>query len=170
MEITLINKKSIEARIETLANEINKDYQDRNDIIFVCVLRGSFLFFSDLVRKLNLDIEVEFIQASSYENGTESQSLVIKSTLSDNIKDKVIFLVDDIVDTGNTLNKLSEIYKNAGASEVKTLTLICRPTSKHLVDYYGFEIGNEWIYGYGLDLQGKQRTIEEIRYIEQNID
>lgn len=170
MEVTLINKEDIQTRIKTLANEINKDYKNRNDLVFVCVLRGSFIFFSDLVRELNLDIEVEFIQVSSYENGTENQGLTIKSTLSDNIKNKTIFLVDDIIDSGNTLKELSKIYKNHGASEIKTVALICRPSSKHLVDYYGFEIGNEWIFGYGMDLNGRKRSINEIKYIETNID
>jgi len=170
MEITLINKEDIQSKVTNLANEINKDYKDRDDLVFVCVLRGSFLFFSDLVRELNLDIEVEFIQVSSYENGCENQGLTIKSSLSNNIKNKSIFIVDDIIDSGNTLKELSVIYKNHGASEVKTIALICRPTSKHLVDYYGFEIGNEWIFGYGMDLNGKKRSLCDIKYIETNID
>jgi hypoxanthine phosphoribosyltransferase len=170
MELTLINKEDIQSRIKSLANEINKDYKNHNDLVFVCILRGSFIFFSDLVRELNLDIEVEFIQVSSYENGTENQGLTIKSTLSDNIKNKTIFLVDDIIDTGNTLKELSKIYKNYGASEIKTISLICRPSNKHLVDYYGFEIGDEWIFGYGMDLKGKKRTTNDIKYIETNID
>jgi len=170
MELTLISKEKIQSRIKTLANEINKDYSKNNNLVFVCVLRGAFLFFSDLVRKLNSDVDIEFIQVSSYENGTESQGLTIKSILSNNVKNKTVFLIDDIVDTGNTLKSLSSIYKDLGATDVKTVTLICRPESKNLVDYYGFVIGDEWIYGYGLDLQGKKRTLLDIKYIEQNID
>lgn len=170
MELTLISKEDIQSRIETLANEINKDYSSNNSVVCVCVLRGAFLFFSDLVRKLNLDVDIEFIQASSYENGTENQGLTIKSKLSYNVKDKTVFLIDDIVDSGNTLNQLSIIFKDLGASDVKTVALVCRPQSQTLVDYYGFVIGDEWIYGYGLDLQGKKRTLLDIKYIEQNID
>jgi hypoxanthine phosphoribosyltransferase len=170
MELTLISKEKIQSRIKTLANEINKDYSKNNNLVFVCVLRGAFLFFSDLVRELNSDVDIEFIQVSSYENGTESQGLTIKSILSNNVKNKTVFLIDDIVDTGNTLKSLSSIYKDLGATDVKTVTLICRPESKNLVDYYGFVIGDEWIYGYGLDLQGKKRTLLDIKYIEQNID
>lgn len=170
MELTLISKEKIQSRIKTLANEINKDYSKNNNLVFVCVLRGAFLFFSDLVRELNSDVDIEFIQVSSYENGTESQGLTIKSILSNNVKNKTVFLIDDIVDTGNTLKSLSSIYKDLGATDVKTVALICRPESKNLVDYYGFVIGDEWIYGYGLDLQGKKRTLLDIKYIEQNID
>jgi len=170
MELTLISKEKIQSRIKTLANEINKDYSKNNNLVFVCVLRGAFLFFSDLVRELNSDVDIEFIQVSSYENGTESQGLTIKSILSNNVKNKTVFLIDDIVDTGNTLKSLSSIYKDLGATDVKTVTLICRLESKNLVDYYGFVIGDEWIYGYGLDLQGKKRTLLDIKYIEQNID
>jgi len=170
MDLTLISKEKIQSRIKTLANEINKDYSKNNNLVFVCVLRGAFLFFSDLVRELNSDVDIEFIQVSSYENGTESQGLTIKSILSNNVKNKTVFLIDDIVDTGNTLKSLSSIYKDLGATDVKTVTLICRPESKNLVDYYGFVIGDEWIYGYGLDLQGKKRTLLDIKYIEQNID
>jgi len=170
MELTLISKEKIQSRIKTLANEINKDYSKNNNLVFVCVLRGAFLFFSDLVRELNSDVDIEFIQVSSYENGTESQGLTIKSILSNNVKNKTVFLIDDIVDTGNTLKSLSSIYKDLGATDVKTVTLICRPESKNLVDYYGFVIGDEWIYGYGLDLQSKKRTLKSIKYIEPNVD
>jgi len=170
MELTLISKEKIQSRIKTLANEINKDYSKNNNLVFVCVLRGAFLFFSDLVRELNSDVDIEFIQVSSYENGTESQGLTIKSILSNNVKNKTVFLIDDIVDTGNTLKSLSSIYKDLGATDVKTVALVCRPESKDFVDYYRFVIGDEWIYGYGLDLQGKKRTLLDIKYIEQNID
>jgi hypoxanthine phosphoribosyltransferase len=114
MELTLIKEESIQKRIVDLANEINKDYKDRDDLVFVCVLRGAFLFFSDLVRELDMDVETEFIQASSYENGTENQGLTIKSQLSNNVKGKTVFIVDDIIDTGNTMKSLAGIYKDLG--------------------------------------------------------
>lgn len=170
MELTLIKHQSIQHRVKQLADEINKDYQGRTDIVFVCVLRGAFMFFSDLVRELDLDIETEFIQASSYENGTENQGLTIKSSLSNNVKGKTVFIVDDIIDTGQTLKSLSGIYRDLGAAEVKTIALVCRPSSLKLVDYHGFSIGDEWIFGYGLDLKSKRRTIKDIKYIEPNVD
>ena len=170
MELTLIEEKSIQKRVVDLANEINGGYKDRDDLVFVCVLRGAFLFFSDLVRELDIDVETEFIQASSYENGTENQGLTIKSQLSNNVKNKTVFIVDDIIDTGQTLKSLSGIYRDLGAKEVKTVALVCRPSSVHMIDYYGFKIGDEWIYGYGLDLQSKKRTLKEIKYIEPNVD
>ena len=170
MELTLIKEESIQKRIVDLANEINKDYKDRDDLVFVCVLRGAFLFFSDLVRELNMDVETEFIQASSYENGTENQGLTIKSQLSNNVKGKTVFIVDDIIDTGNTMKSLVSIYKDLGAAEIRTIALVCRPTSLKMVDYHGFSIGDEWIFGYGLDLKSKKRTLKEIKYIEPNVD
>jgi hypoxanthine phosphoribosyltransferase len=170
MELTLIKESSIQSRIIEMANEINKDYKDRDDLVFVCVLRGAFLFFSDLVRQIDLDIEIEFIQASSYENNMTNQGLTIKSSLSNNIENKVVFIVDDIIDSGNTMNGLSEIYKNLGAKEVKKIALVCRPSSLKMADYHGFSIGDEWIFGYGLDLKGKRRTIKDIKYIELNLD
>jgi hypoxanthine phosphoribosyltransferase len=170
MELTLIEEKDIRERVKVLANEIGRDYKDHNDLVFVCVLRGAFLFFADLVRELDMDVETEFLQASSYENGTESQGLTIKSQLSNNVKNKTVFIVDDIIDTGQTLKSLSGIYRDLGAKEVKTVALVCRPSSIHMIDYYGFKIGDEWIYGYGLDLQSKKRTLKEIKYIEPNVD
>lgn len=170
MELTLIKESSIQSRIIEIANEINKDYKDRDDLVFVCVLRGAFLFFSDLVRQIDLDIEIEFIQASSYENNMTNQGLTIKSSLSNNIENKVVFIVDDIIDSGSTMNGLSEIYKNLGAKEVKKIALVCRPSSLQMADYHGFSIGDEWIFGYGLDLKGKRRTIKDIKYIEPNLD
>jgi hypoxanthine phosphoribosyltransferase len=170
MELTLIKEESIQKRVVDLANEINRSYKDRDDLVFVCVLRGAFLFFSDLVRELDMDVETEFIQASSYENGTENQGLTIKSQLSNNVRGKTVFIVDDIIDTGNTMKSLAGIYKDLGATEVKTIALVCRPTSLKIVDYHGFSIGDEWIYGYGLDLKSKKRTLKSIKYIEPNID
>jgi hypoxanthine phosphoribosyltransferase len=170
MELTLIREDAIQLRIDEIANEINKDYQNRSDIVFVCVLRGAFMFFSDLVKKLDIDVETEFIQASSYENGTSNQGLTIKSVLSNNVAGKTVFIVDDIVDTGHTLKSISSIYKDLGASEVKTIALVCRPSSINTVDYYGFQIGDEWIFGYGLDLVSKKRTLRDIKYIETNVD
>ena len=170
MELTLLSSEEIQLRIDSLAKELSKKFKNKSNVVFVCVLRGAFMFYTDLVRKLDLDIETEFIQVSSYANGTISQGLTINSTFDKNIKDKIIVLVDDIVDSGNTFKKLEEIYFNLGAEEVYTVALISRPTSSHLVDYYGFQINDEWIFGYGLDWKGKKRTIEDIKYFEHNID
>jgi hypoxanthine phosphoribosyltransferase len=170
MELTLLSSQAIQLRIDSLAKELSKKFKNKSDVVFVCVLRGAFMFYTDLVRKLDLDIETEFIQVSSYGNGTITQGLSISSTFNKNIKDRVVVLVDDIVDSGNTFKKLEEIYFNLGAKEVYTVALISRPASSQLVDYYGFQINDEWIFGYGLDWKCKRRTIEDIKYFEHNID
>jgi hypoxanthine phosphoribosyltransferase len=170
MEVTLISSNQIQEEVKLLAKDLSLSLKNKPNVVFICVLRGAFMFYSDLVRNLDIDIETEFIQASSYENGTVNKGLSIKSTVNESFKDKVVVLVDDIVDSGNTLSKLSEIYLGLGAKEVITVALIARKSSIEFVDYYGFQIQDEWIFGYGLDWKGKRRTIKDIKYFEHNID
>jgi hypoxanthine phosphoribosyltransferase len=171
MELTLFTEERIRDRIKSLANEIYEDHKNSDPLIFVCILRGSFLFFADLIREIKLDVETEFIQVSSYENEVTAQStLTIKSDIKKLPENATLILVDDIVDTGRTLEFLSDIYKDKGILNIKTVSLICRPSSKNKVDYYGFEIGDEWIYGYGMDMKSKKRNLKEIKYFENNID
>lgn len=171
MELTLFTEEQIRERIKSLANEIYEDHKNSDPLIFVCILRGSFLFFADLIREIKLDVETEFIQVSSYENEVTAQpTLTIKSDIKTLPKNATVILVDDIIDTGRTLESLTAIYKSKGISNIKTVALICRPSSKNKVNYHGFEIGDEWIYGYGLDLKSKKRNLKEIKYLETNID
>lgn len=170
MELTLITESQIQNRIKELANEIREDYTDNSVPTFVCILRGSFMFFSDLIKELNLNVKVEFLQISSYQNSTTQKELILKTVINNVDTNSTLFLVDDIIDTGNTFKEVCRIYKEMGVKNIKTISLICRNASKSKVDYYGFEIGNEWIFGYGLDLNGLRRNLKEIKYIEQNID
>lgn len=170
MELTLITESQIQNRIRELANEIRKDYKDSSVPTFVCILRGSFMFFSDLIKELEMDLKVEFIQVSSYEDSTVSGNLTFKTIIDKAPESNTIFLVDDIIDTGKTFQEVKKFYENLGVKNVKTISLICRNFSKSKVDYYGFEIGDEWIFGYGLDLNGLNRNLKEIKYLEHNID
>jgi hypoxanthine phosphoribosyltransferase len=169
MDVVLFDRDTIQYRLFDIAKDIMNKVEPNDDIVLLCVLRGSYMFFTDLARRLPSNITIDFIQASSYGNGTISGELTIELGKNKDYSGKKVFIVDDIVDSGNTLLTLKSLYKDI-ALEVYTVALIARNESKHLVDFYGFVIGDEWIWGYGMDLNGKHRNIESIMYKEQNID
>ncbi len=165
----LLKKEDIEEKIKLIANEINYDYQGKIPIL-ICVLKGAFIFMSNLIHHLTIDIEVDFIELSSYGNITKSSGKIkILKWLSLNIKDKDIIIIEDIIDTGITIHYLIKSLKKENPSSIK----ICSLTSKQSrrikeikIDYLGFEITNRFIVGYGLDYQEKYRNLSEIYYIK----
>lgn len=169
MDIVLFSGKTIRYRVFDIADNIMGKIRPGDDVVLLCVLRGSFMFFTDLVKQLPSNITIDFIQASSYGNGTVSGELTIDLGRKKDYTGKKVFIVDDIVDSGNTLTALKNLFKPT-AAEVYTVALIARNGSKHLVDFHGFVIEDEWIWGYGMDLNGKCRNIDSIMYKEQNID
>lgn len=168
-----ISEEKIQARIQEMANQISKDYANC-ELIVVAVLNGSFIFCADLVRKLKLaSVQVEFIGASSYGEGTTSSGNVkIYLDLKRDIKDKHVLVVEDIVDTGHTLNSLLSILQSRGPKNLKLASLLFKPARlihKVPIDYLGFEIDDKFVIGYGLDFAGNYRQLPYIGiYNEQS--
>lgn len=155
----LISKSDIENKVAELAQQIAKDYGNKN-IVLVGVLTGSFIFAADLLRGLwnegLKDIEVDFVSISSYGSSKESsRSPILLKDLKVDISGKDVLVVEDIIDTGYTLQFLHEHLKNKNPRTLKTVTFLSKPSKKEVdftPDYIGFEVdGSKWVEGYGLD-------------------
>ncbi len=162
---TLLSKDVIAKRVAELGKQITKDYAGQ-EVICVCILKGSILFFSDLVRELNLPVEFDFIRASSYGNELSSSGDVkITKDLSGSISDKHVLVVEDIVDTGITLNFLLDLFKSRNPKSLKLCALLQKPANKVKdvkIDYLGFTIENHYVVGYGLDAAERYRNLDYV--------
>ena len=167
----LVTEEEIEAIVSRLAEEINRDYVDKK-LVLVCVLKGSILFTSDLAKKLNLVSEMEFMRVTTYGNQTESSG-EMKMLLDfdrDDFTECDFLIVEDIIDSGNTLSRLVEIFKSRGAKSVKTCTLLDKPARRKVEfepDYVGTVIPDEFVFGYGLDLFEKYRDLPYVAVVSQ---
>lgn len=159
----LISEAEIEQRSSELGKQISADYAATNQVpLLVAMLKGAVPFLTKLAKYIDLDIEMDFMAVSSYE-GTESIGDVrILKDLDRSIKGTPILLVEDIVDTGRTLNTVKEMLLNKGASEVRIVSLLDKPSRRVVdvtVDYIGFTIPNEFVVGFGMDFNEKFRNL-----------
>lgn len=159
----MISAKAIAARIEDLAREIEAEFHGTNKLVLVGLLRGSFVFIADLVRELDLPVEVDFLEASSYGDSTESSREVrILKDLRGEIGGRDVLLVEDIVDTGHTLNHVTKLLKTRQPRKLKTIALLDKPTRREVdvkADWTGFEIPDEFVVGYGIDYAQRNRNL-----------
>jgi hypoxanthine phosphoribosyltransferase len=159
-----ISKESIEKRVKELAEMINRDYQNQ-EVIIVCVLNGSFIFCADLVRHITVPLQVEMVSLSSYE-GTESTGEVsFRLDVKQSLIGKNVILVEDIVDTGLTINFLLKHMKLKNLKSLKLCSLLLKRARLKIevpVDYLGFDIEDKFVIGYGLDYDGDYRELPYI--------
>ena len=163
----LISEKKLQTRISALAEQINHDYKDSDGLILVCVLRGGIMFLVDLMRQLKIKHSVDFMAVSSYGIGKRSYSgqARISLDLNTDIGNRDVLIIEDIVDTGITMESLLEQLDWRKPAEVKIATLLFKPNAfiKDLkIDYIGIEIPNDFIVGYGLDYDGFGRNLPDI--------
>lgn len=165
----LISKEQIENRVKELAKQIRKDYKEKT-ITAICLLKGSLFFTADLTREIGGKIYLEFMQLSSYEGENTTGTIKLKKDIDfSEIKGKDVLIIEDIVDTGITLNYTLEHIKKAGANSVKVCTLLNKPSRRKIkvpIDYVGFEIENKFVLGYGMDYDKLYRNLPYIGYIE----
>ncbi|HER23635.1 MAG TPA: hypoxanthine phosphoribosyltransferase [Candidatus Atribacteria bacterium] len=158
----LITEKEIREKVLELGEKITKDYQDKN-MVFIGVLRGAVIFMADLARAISIPMVFDFMAISSYGAATESSGVVrILKDLDETIEGKDVLVVEDIVDTGLTLNYLLRILKSRKPASLKVCTLLNKSTRRKVkvkVDYLGFDISNKFVVGYGLDYAGKFRNV-----------
>ncbi len=161
----LITEEEISLRLEALGKAITKDY-DNEDLIVICVLKGAFIFCSDLIKKINRPVSLEFISLSSYGDSTNSSGNVrLEMDITANVEGKNVLVVEDIVDTGLTIKTLMEMISVRKPKSVKLASLLFKPVKlKHKVtiDYLGFEIEDKFVIGYGLDYAGRYRELPYI--------
>jgi hypoxanthine phosphoribosyltransferase len=159
-----ISEEDIQVAIKNVAQKINEDYKSKTPI-FLGVLNGSFMFMGDLMKSITLDCYTSFVKMASYE-GTESTGKINELIgLNEDIEGKDIILVEDIVDTGNTLVKLYEILGEKKPRSIKIATLLYKPEAykkEYKIDYVGKEIPNAFVLGYGLDYDGLGRNLSSI--------
>ena len=166
----LISEKEIDNRILEIADRINKDYEGE-ELTLICVLKGGVMFMCDLAKRLNLNVRLDFMSVSSYGSETKSSGGVkIIKDLDDSIDGKNVLVVEDIIDSGNTLSYLMDILKKRGPKSIKLCTLLDKPSRREkkdvLVDYVCFEIEDKFVVGYGLDYDQRYRNLPYIGVME----
>ncbi|MBO5955814.1 MAG: hypoxanthine phosphoribosyltransferase [Clostridia bacterium] len=166
----LVDEATLEKRVTEIAEQINQKYQNET-LIVVGVLKGAFMFMSDLLKKITVDTEVYFLKASSYGAGTESSGKVeITKDIEIDIKDKNVLLVEDIIDSGYTMREVLKLLEKRGPKNLELCSCLSKPSRRVCevkIDYLGFEIPDNFVIGYGLDYAEKYRNLPYIGYIEQ---
>lgn len=162
----MISAKSIAARIEDLACEIKDEFADADRLVVVGLLRGSFVFIADLVRELDMTVEVDFVETSSYGNTMESSREVrILKDLRGEIEGRDVLVVEDIVDTGHTLTHVLHLLESRHPRKLRTIALLDKPSRREArisADWIGFEIPDEFVVGYGIDFAQRNRNLPYI--------
>lgn len=173
IEKILIDEDSLNLRIKKLAKTINEYYADKETLVMIGVLKGSVMFMSELAKHIKVETCLEFMAVSSYEGGTTSTGNVkILKDLDMDIKDCNILLVEDIIDTGNTLAKLKDNLRKREPKDIKIVTLLDKPERREIdikPDWYGFKIPNEFVVGYGLDYDQKLRNLPFIGVLKKSV-
>ena len=159
----LFSSDQIQNKVTEIAHAIDFKHTVDDDVVMICVLNGGFMFFSDLVKNMSTDIEVDFIRAKSY-NGQDQGLVHILKDIETNIEGKDVYVVDDFYDTGNTLDRILEHLSTSNPKSIQMVTLLTRDISP-IPDYphiTGFMIRDQWVVGYGMDNNSKERNLDYI--------
>ena len=166
----LVSSEEITKREKELADEISKYYKEKNSVpVIVGLLKGSVPFMMGLVMKLDIDCEIDSMDVSSY-SGTNSIEVRVIKDIEGSVTDRDVLIVEDIVDTGKTLEKVTEMFRAKGAKEIKIVTLLDKPARREKTieaDYVGFVVPDEFVIGYGLDYNQKYRNLPYIGVIKE---
>jgi hypoxanthine phosphoribosyltransferase len=169
----LIAADEIQRRVGELALEIDRDYAGTDGLVSICVLKGATFFFTDLVRRLNVPVLVDFFQTSSYGASTSAGEIRIKRDIEVSIRGRDVLLVEDILDTGWTLKTILDLFRFRGAKSVKLCALLDKHEAREVevqLDYRGFKIGREFVVGYGLDYAEQHRNLPYVGVVEFEAD
>lgn len=168
----LLSEEEIKARVQELGDQLYDAFHDKNPL-FVGVLKGCFIFMADLVRAAQLKSELEFVGVSSYQNGTKSSGVVqITRDLQEDINGRDVIIVEDILDSGNTLEFLKKYLMAKGAASVTIVTLLDKPARREkaiTADYAGFVVPDEFVVGYGLDYAQQYRNMPYIGVLKPEV-
>lgn len=167
IERVLISEEDILKKCQSLGKQITEDYKNK-DLVVVGLLKGCIPFLSDLAKNIILPLEIQYMIASSYGNATSSGEIQIKYDLENPIAGKDILIVEDIIDTGQTINTIINLLKSRGAKSIEVVALLDKIANNNLkAKYIGFEIPNEFVVGYGLDFQQKFRNVPYIGVLKK---
>ncbi len=167
----LINEEQLQTRIAELGAEISNDYQEKDNLILVCILRGGVLFLTDLMRKITIPHAIEFMAVSSYGVGSYESSGHVRITLDLNVdvKDKHVILVEDIIDSGHTIAAVLDLLSTRKPASICVCTLLDKADRREVfvpVKYTGFSIPNKFVFGYGLDIDDYYRNLPFIGVVD----
>tara|TARA_B100001287_G_C22591632_1_gene485927 strand:+ start:429 stop:1022 length:594 start_codon:yes stop_codon:yes gene_type:complete len=171
---TLYTQEVIADKVKQIGQQITNDYKDTDEeLIVICLLKGGFMFTSDLVKNIKRDVIVDFMIVSSYgDSQVSSDNVIIKKDIGREIKDKHVIIVDDIIDTGLTLHEITKLLMKRKPKSIKTCCLLNKEekrTKNTIIDYYGFICPDKYVYGYGMDLKDHSRNLPYICFIEPSI-
>jgi hypoxanthine phosphoribosyltransferase len=172
LERILITSEAIQNRLGELAKQIEGDFKDINRLYMIGILKGAFIFLADLTRQLHIPHIVDFMALSSYGKATTSGAVRILMDLREPIEGQHVLIVEDIVDTGHTLEYLLKILKGRMPASLHTCALVRKKREKnnHIkIDYLGFEIPDVWVVGYGLDFADRYRTLPFVAQLKREI-
>ena len=165
VDYVMLSAEELDKRVKELAAQMDRLYEGRKPVV-VCILKGSVLFFTDLIRNMKTSVELDFMSVSSYGSGTTSSGEVkIKKDLSCNIKDRDVLIVEDIIDSGNTLYNLKKLLIARQPASINLITLLDKPERREVPiepDYTGFVIEDKFVVGYGLDYAEDYRNLPYI--------
>jgi hypoxanthine phosphoribosyltransferase len=159
-----LTEKTIQQRIDEMAKQVNNDLAEK-EVVFLGILNGAFLFAADLFRRIDFPARISFVKLASYQGTSSSGSIKELIGWNEDIKNKTIVVVEDIVDTGNTLERIVDELVIRKASEIRIAAMLYKPaayTKKIPLDYIGFEIPNDFVVGYGLDYDGLGRNLTSV--------
>lgn len=168
----VLSEEQIQARVKELGEQINRDYKGKTPVV-ICMLKGAIVFFSDVVRCLDVPLTMEFVRLSSYKNGMSGGDLEVVSDINIDIKGKDLLIIEDVVDSGKTLSFFIELLKKREPASVKICAFLDKPerrTAEVNVDYVGFRVECGFVIGYGLDYAERFRELPYLAEINSPAD
>ena len=170
---TLVSEEELRNIVARIARQIDEDYKDKS-LLMLCILKGSIMFMSDLMKSLSIPCEIDCMKVSSYGDGTSSSKKIniLLDLHRNDLSEKDILIIEDIIDSGRTLSYLVDYLKINGARSVKTVALLDKPSRRevdYVPDYTGLEIPDEFVVGYGLDYAEKYRTLPYVGVLREEI-
>lgn len=164
----LLSRRQIASIVKSLANQISKDYQ-KKELVLICILKGAFMFLSDLVRHLQIPVQVDFVRLASYGTGMQTSGRIeITKDIETPIEGKDVLIIEDIIDSGRTLQFLKERLSLASPRSVKICALLDKKARREVeieADYVGKEVPNVFVIGYGIDFNENYRNLPEVYYV-----
>lgn len=172
VERVMLTREQIEERVKVVAAQLDKLYEGRRPVV-ICILKGSVVFFSDLIRNMQTPLTIDFMAVSSYGNGTKSTGeLTIKKDLATDIKGRDVLIVEDIIDSGNTLYNLKKLLNSRLPNSVNIVTLLDKPERREVPmepEYTCFVIEDEFVVGYGLDYAEEYRNLPYVGVLKRSV-
>lgn len=169
----LIDTQTLQNRVAELGQQISADYSESNDLLLICILKGGVMFLTDLTKNISLPHEIDFMAASSYGRGARASKgdVRIDMDVTSSIAGRNVLIVEDIVDSGHTLRFVMDMLQARQPASLKLCTLLNKQARREVdipVDYFGFEIENKFVFGYGLDLDEKFRNLPFIGVVDED--